>query len=122
MSHPQQLLNTVIFSIGKGFALQAGQEHRALRGLPFNSQFTFMRDPDSEVFLRYIEDIGLKTNKGGLKHQKVNTKTVDLYATDNPDQCPLRAIVKYLSLLPRIGPELHSTFSHGESGLARRDT
>ena len=100
-SHPQQLLNTVIFSIGKGFALCAGQEHRVLHGLPFNSQFTFMRDPDGEVFLCYTEDIGLKMNKGGLKHHKVNTKTMDLYGTENPDRCPLRAIVKYLSLLPK---------------------
>ena len=30
MSHPQQLLNTIIFCIGKGFALYAGKEHRAL--------------------------------------------------------------------------------------------
>ena len=28
--HPDQLLNTVIYSIGKGFALCAGKEHRAL--------------------------------------------------------------------------------------------
>ena len=60
-----------------------------------------MRYPDGEVFLCFTEDIGLKTNKGSLKHRKVNTKTMDLYATDNPDCCPLRAIVKYLSLLPK---------------------
>ena len=64
-SNPDQLLNTVIFCIGKGFALHAGREHRALRGIPFQSQFTFMKDPDGEVFLRYREDVGLKTNKGG---------------------------------------------------------
>ena len=50
-STPHQLLHTVIFSIGKGFALRAGKEHRALRGLAYDSQFTFMRDPDREVFL-----------------------------------------------------------------------
>ena len=55
-----------------------------------------------EVFLRYTEDIGLKTNKGGgLKHKKINVKTVDLYATSNPDHCPVRIIIKYLSLLPK---------------------
>ena len=41
-SHPKQLLNTVIFCVGKGFALRAGKEHRALRGFPFQSQFRFM--------------------------------------------------------------------------------
>ena len=35
-STPDQLLNMVVF-IGKGFALKPGQEHRALRGLTFNS-------------------------------------------------------------------------------------
>ena len=99
-STPHQLLHTVIFSIGKGFALRAGKEHRALRGLPFDSQFTFMRDPDGEVFLCYTEDIGLKTNKGGIKHRKIDVKTMDLYATGHEERCPLRAIIKYLSLMP----------------------
>ena len=101
MAHPEQLLNTVIFCIGKGSALQAGQEHRALRGLPFNSQFKFMCDTDGEIFLRYTEDIGLKTNKGGLKHRKIEPKTVDLYGSANTERCPLQAIIRYLSLLPK---------------------
>ena len=98
---PEQLLNTVIFSVGKGFALRAGKEHRALCAIPFASQFKFMADPDGEIFLRYTEDIGLKTNKGGLKHRCVEAKTVDLYASQNPDRCPLWAIIKYLALLPK---------------------
>ena len=101
MDSPDQLLNTVVFSIGKGFALRAGKEHRSLRAIPFNSQFTFMRDPDNEIFLRYTEDIGLKTNKGGLKHRRVQPKTVDLYASNNSERCPLRAIIKYITLMPK---------------------
>ena len=100
-SHPNQLLNTVIFFVSKGFALRAGKEHRALRGLPFHSQFKFIKDSDGEIFLWYTEDIRLKTNKGGLKHRKIEAKTVDLYATANEDHCPLRAIIKYLALLPK---------------------
>ena len=98
---PDQLLNTVVFAIGKGFALRAGKKHRALRAIPFNSQLTFMRDPDGEIYLRYTEDIGLKTNKGGLKHRRVEPKCVDLYAASNIERCPLRAILKYMSLLPK---------------------
>ena len=60
-----------------------------------------MRDIDREIFLRYTEDIGLKTNKGGLKYRWVEAKTFDLYATANADQCPLRVIIKYLTLLPK---------------------
>ena len=100
-SNPDQLLNTVIFCIGKGFPLWAGQEHRALRGFAFQSQFKFIRDPDGEIFLCYTEDLGLKTNKGGLHHRRIEAKVVDLYATSNPDQCPIHVIMKYLSLLPK---------------------
>ena len=60
-----------------------------------------MRDSDGEIFLQYSEDIGTKTNKGGLKHRKIEAKTVDLYATVNADRCPLCAIMKYLSVLPK---------------------
>ena len=43
----------------------------------------------------------MKTNKGGLKHRKIEAKTLDLYATSNEDRCPLQAIIKYLALLPK---------------------
>ena len=35
ISNLEQLVNTVIFCVGKGFALRAGKKHRALLGLPF---------------------------------------------------------------------------------------
>ena len=74
-SNPEQLLNTVVFIIGKGFALRAGKEHYCLRSPSFeNSQFKFQQDEDGVTFLHYTEDIGLKTNKGGLKHRKVDPK------------------------------------------------
>ena len=43
----------------------------------------------------------MKTNKGGLKHRCIEVKTMDLYASLNPERCPLCAIIKYLSLLPK---------------------
>ena len=98
---PDQLLNTVIFLVGKGFALRAGMEHKALRSPGFRSQFQFLRDDTGEPFLRYTEDAGTKTNKGGLKHRKVEPKTVDLYLTRREERCPIRVISKYLSLLPK---------------------
>ena len=100
-STPDQLLNTMVFCVGKGFALQAGKEHRALRAIPFNSQLAFHRNDDNEIYLQYTEDIGLKTNKGGLKHKKVELKTVVMYASDRPDCCPLCIILKYMALLPK---------------------
>ena len=99
-SNPVTLLNTVVFIIGKGFALRAGKEHRQLRAPPFNSQLTFMKDCTGSTFIRYTEDIGLKTNKGGLKHHKVDTKIVDMYPTNDPNRCPVSIITQYLSLFP----------------------
>ena len=96
-----QLLNTAVFCTGKGFALHAGKEHRALRAIPFQSQLRFMWNSDGEIYLRYTEDIDLKTNKDGIKHKKIEAKTVDLYAIDRPERCPLRVILKYMSLLPK---------------------
>ena len=110
-SNPDQLLNTIVFCVGKGFALRAGKEHRALSPILFASQLKFMRDCDNEIFLRYTEDIGLNTKKGGLKHKKVNVKTVDMFASNRPEHCPLRIIVKYLSLLQGVKFLLFPPFS-----------
>lgn len=101
--NPEVLLNTVVFMIGKGFALRAGKEHQALRsiGPNYDSQLQFLCDDEGYWFLRYKEEIGFKTNKGGLKHCKVDPKEVDMYAIQNFEHCPVRLILKYLSLLPK---------------------
>ena len=84
MSMPTQLLNTVVFIMGKGFALRAGKEHRALHGLQFKSQLRFTKDTDGQVFLRCTK-----------------AKQVDMYGSDDEGRCPLCIILKYLSLLPK---------------------
>ena len=98
---PDVLLNTVIFMIGKGFALRAGNKHQALRSPPFQSQFELLRDNEGYWFIRFKEEIGFKTNKGGLKHHKVEQKEVDMYAIDNAERCPVRLMIHYLSVLPK---------------------
>ena len=98
---PDVLLNTVIFMVGKGFALHAGNEHQALRSPPFDSQLDFMRDDQGYWLIRYKEEIGIKTNKGGLKHRKVDSKEVDLNAIDHEEHCPICLIIHYLSQLPK---------------------
>ena len=101
MSTPNILLNTVVFVLGKGCALRAGYEHRSLRSPPFNSQFVFLHDEQGQVFIRYTEDVGSKTNKGGLKHRKVEPKSVDIYPSEMFERCPVNIILRYLSLLPK---------------------
>ena len=99
--NPEVLLHTVLFSLGLTCALRAGKEHRALRSIPFDSQFEFLDNNGTGVFLRYTEDAGLKTNKGGLKQKNVDRKVVDVYPTSNVERCPVRILMKYLSMLPR---------------------
>ena len=35
-----------------------------------------------------------------MKHRKVEPKVVDVYPIENIERCPLRIIIKYLSMLP----------------------
>ena len=98
---PQVLLNTVVFLLSLHCSLRAGKEHRILRSIPFCSQFQFLYDCNGKLFLRYIEDVGLKMNKGGLKHRSVECKQVDVYCTSNIECCPVRIFQEYLGKLPK---------------------
>ena len=99
--NPEQLLNTVLYLVGFNCALRAGKEHRALHSISFNSQFQWVRDDTNcrKYYIRYTEDVGTKTNKGGLKHRKVEGKVVDVYPIESY-RCPVRIIGMYMSLLP----------------------
>ena len=98
--HPQQLLNMVVFMFGLSCALRAGKEHRTLHSLGFKSQLSFHYDNNGRRYLLYREDIGGKTNKGGLKHCKVDPKIVSVYSSKNPYRCPVAIVDKYMSKLP----------------------
>ena len=97
---PFVLMNTVVFLLGMTCALRAGQEHRKLRSIPFRSQFEFLYDDQARMCLRYTEDLGHKTNKGGINHRKLEPKVVDVYPLDSIDRCPVRIIHYYMSKLP----------------------
>ena len=99
--YPEQLLHTVLYIVGLNCALRAGKEHQNLRSIPFNSQFTWLCDDTGVTYLRYREDLGNKTNKGGLKYKKIDVKQVDVYPIQNLYRCPLRVIGMYLLLLPQ---------------------
>ena len=99
--NPEVLLQTCEFLIGKECALWAGKEHYGLRSPPFDSQFNFLRDTEGQIFLRYCEEVGYKTNKGGLKHRKVEPKEVDVYPIEDEYHCLVRTVLFYLSKLPK---------------------
>ena len=60
-----------------------------------------MNDSRGNLYLRYTEDVGLKTNKGGLKHRNVESKVVDVHCISDVSRCPVRIFMKYLSMLPK---------------------
>ena len=88
------------FTIGLSCSLRAGKEHYNLRNIPFDSQFTFLHDHNGKLYFRYCEDIGLKTNKGGIKHRKFDPKVVDVCQISNAECCPVRILYMYMNLLP----------------------
>ena len=99
-TNPQQLLDTVVFLLGMSCALRAGKEHRALCSMGFNSQISWHMDRDGNRYFTYREDIGLKTNKGGLKHRKVFPKVVNVYPIADSSRCPVRILYCYFCKLP----------------------
>ena len=94
---PQQLLDTLVYLIGLNFALRAGDEHRFLR-VGSASQFEVLVASSGETSLKYTEDIS-KTNQGGLKHRKLERKTVTVGENHHfPERCLVRLFEKYISL------------------------
>ena len=89
-----------MFIISKGCASHAWKEHYALCVPSFRLQLQFMHDEEGQVFLHYQEEIGFKTNKGGIKHSKLDPKQVDIYPIDYPDRYPLYLFLKFFSVLP----------------------
>ena len=73
-SNPKQLLNMVLFGVGKGFALCAGKELRALWAMPFNSLLKILCNEENEFFLRYIERHSFEDKQGGFETQESGHK------------------------------------------------
>ena len=86
---PETLLNTIVVLLGMSCSLRAGEEHRNLRSPPFNSQFEFLYDEQGKLYFKYTEDLGVKTNKGGIKQRKLEPKQVCVYQLDNNECCPV---------------------------------
>ena len=90
------LLNTVYFYNCKVFGLRSYDEHRNLSC----SQFAKKLDEKGRVYIEYT-DFGSKTNRGGLKHMKVQNKTIRQYENpDDADHCVVNLFVKYFDFIP----------------------
>ncbi len=80
------LLNTV-------FGLCSYDEHRNLK----RAQYSKKVDEKGHVYLEYV-DFGNKSNRGGLKHMKVDNKVIRQY--EDSDHCVVNIFVRYLLYLP----------------------
>ena len=97
---PQVLLDTMVFLIGKHFALRSGKEHRSLRF----SQFTLVEattdEPEKQVYCSF----GEKNNAGGLKHRRIRQKKIEHYANvEKPGSSVVNLYKKYLAKCPEAG-------------------
>ena len=90
------LLNTVYYYNCKVFGLRGYDEHRNLKC----SQFQKKLDEKGRVYIEYT-DYGNKTNRGGLRHMKVENKSVRQYENvADPDHCVVNLFVKYFDFIP----------------------
>ena len=95
--NPKQLVSTLVYLLGKNFALRGRDEHRRMQMDNVRKEYDHLAGRN---YLLYVENIA-KTSKGGLYDHKREPKSSRAY--DNP-KCPERCIVrlyeKYLSHRP----------------------
>jgi hypothetical protein len=67
------LLNTMVFLIGKNFALRSGREHRLLMFSQLTLEPACGTEPEKLVYVSF----GEKNNLGGLKYRNMKRKRVE---------------------------------------------
>ena len=110
------LLNAVYYYNCKIFGLRSYDEHRNLQC----SQYEKKVDEQGRVYLQYT-DYGSKTNRGGLKHMKVENKTIRQYENvEDEHHCVVNMFVKYLLYVPSRDKHFyHRPLPDNGSGLPR---
>ena len=89
------MLNTVYYNNCKVFGLRSFDEHRNLQCC----QYVKGVDEQGRVYLQYT-DFSNKTSRG-LKHLKVDNKTVRQYENpEDEEHCVVNIFEKYLSYIP----------------------
>ncbi len=90
------ILNTVYYYNCKVFGLRSFDEHRNL----VCSQYVKKVDEVGRLYIEYT-DFGSKTNRGGLRHMRVENKTIQQYENpDDEEHCVVNILVKYLCFIP----------------------
>ena len=90
------LLNTVYYYNCKVFGLRSYDEHRELQCAQYQKKV----DEQGHVYLEYV-DFGNKSNRGGLKHMKVDNKAVRQYENpEDEEHCIVNIFEKYFFVIP----------------------
>ena len=99
--NPDKLCSTILFLININVMLHAVDEHYNLqRDMPFKDSQIQVRYSDcGKKCLLYREDCITKTHDGGLANMNHDRKEVWTFPNnENGLHCPVRLILKYLSL------------------------
>ena len=92
------LLNTVYYYNCKVFGLRYDTSYDEHRNL-MCAQYEKKVDEKGRIYLQYT-DFGSKTNRGGLKHMKVDNKVIRQYENpDDEEHCIVNIFVNYLSVI-----------------------
>lgn len=112
----KSLLNTVYYYNCKVFGLRSYDEHRNLR----RGQYSKKVDERGRVYLEY-SDFGSKTNRGGLKHMKVENKVIRQYENvDDGEHCIVNIFLYYITVLPEgLDSFYHRPLPDDGSGIPR---
>ena len=87
------LLKSIVFLVGKNFALRSDKEHRSLKFSHLTVEPACGNEPEKLVYVSF----GEKNNLGGLKHRAVERKRIEHYANgDCPTRCLVRLYKKYV--------------------------
>ena len=90
------LFNTVYYYNCKVFGLRSYDEHRELQCAQYQKKV----DEQGRLYLEYV-DFGNKSNRGGLKHMKVDNKAVRQYENpEDEEHCVVNIFEKYFSVIP----------------------
>ena len=91
---PQTLLDTMLFLLGKFFALRGGKEHRSLKF----KQFTLISGENGKEDKLCYNSFGEKNCQGGLKDRKYRPKKIEHHGnSDKPSRCVVDLFKKYIS-------------------------
>ena len=100
---PEKLRNTFLLLLGVNIYLRAVEEHYQMRHATLTeaSQLNFELNDKGVRCLVYREDSVTKTHNGGLGDMRRDRKVVCVYPSSDQNKCPVRLVLKYLSLCPK---------------------